>query len=272
MQAGMLDMGNVKYNSLKTKVMGIVNVTPDSFSDGGKYFNAKSAIKHAYQLIEEGVDILDIGAESTKPGASSITAQEEWKRLRPVLNELCKNSPVPISIDTYKSETAARSLESGAHIINDIWGGLWDQDMLKVVADAGCIYIWTHNREEPVILEPYNHLVEETHRGIEKCLEAGIKTENLMIDPGIGFGKTYEHDLLILNRLKDYCQIGYPVLLGTSRKSLIGNTLHVPTYERIEGSLATAALGVWMGVEALRVHDVQATVRCCRMIEAIKYQ
>ncbi|MCF8568248.1 dihydropteroate synthase [Alicyclobacillus tolerans] len=254
----------------RTKVMGIVNVTPDSFSDGGKYFDPSAAIAHAYRLIEEGADYLDVGAESTRPGHTPVTPEEEWSRLQPVLSELCKNSPVPVSVDTFKAATAQKSLELGVQVINDIWGGLADSEMLKVVADAGCEYIWMHNRNEPVNLDPFGALVEETKAGIERCLEAGIQPDKLWLDPGIGFGKTYEHNLMVLHRMEEYCGLGYPVLLGTSRKSVIGTTLSATPGERLEGSLATVSLAVWMGVQAVRVHDVQATVRTCRMVEAIR--
>jgi dihydropteroate synthase len=252
-----------------TLIMGIVNVTPDSFSDGGKFLDPKAAIEQAYRLVEEGADILDIGAESTRPGAEYVSAEDEWRRLEPVLRELCQNSPVPISVDTYKSSVAARAIELGIDIINDIWGGLADADMLNVVAQAKCGYIWMHNREHPVQENAFDALVHETRAGIERCLASGIDKALLWIDPGIGFGKTYHQNLSILRRLSEYCALGYPVLLGTSRKSVIGNTLNVPPADRLEGSLATAVLGVAAGVRCIRVHDVRATVRACRMTEAI---
>jgi dihydropteroate synthase len=251
--------------------MGIVNVTPDSFSDGGRYFDPDAAIRHAYTLIEEGADLIDIGAESTRPGHEPVDAAEEWRRLEPVLKELCRHCSVPISVDTYKAETAARALELGVHMINDVWGGLADDRMLAVVADAGCAYLWMHNRHEPAQERPFETLVAETEVGVERCLAAGIRPERLWIDPGIGFGKTYKDNLIILRRLAEYCErFPYPVLLGTSRKSVIGKTLDLPPDDRLEGSLATVALGVMAGVRAVRVHDVRATVRTCRMVEAIR--
>lgn len=253
----------------KTLVMGIVNVTPDSFSDGGQYFSPANAIRYAYQLIEDGADILDIGAESTRPTSSGISAEEEWARLEPVLRELCTNSPVPISVDTFKAKTAHNALDIGVDIINDVWGGLADLEMLPLISQAGCDYIWMHNRIEPPQGDGLFELMEETQRGIERCLEAGIAGRHLWIDPGIGFGKTYPQNLTALRRLDDYCTLGYPVLLGTSRKSVIGNTLHVPVGERLEGSLATVSIGVWAGIQAVRVHDVKETVRACHMVEAI---
>jgi dihydropteroate synthase len=253
----------------KTLVMGIVNVTPDSFSDGGKYFSPEDAIRHAYRLIEEGADLLDIGAESTRPNFHPVPHEEEWRRLEPVLSELCRNSPVPISVDTYKARTAARAIEMGAQIINDVWGGLQDPDMLSIVADAGCEYIWMHNRPAPAESDPFGVLMRETEAGVARCLDAGIAPDKLWIDPGIGFGKTYAHNLTILRRLHEYCDLNFPVLLGTSRKSVIGNTLNLPPDQRLEGSLATVVVGVMAGVRCVRVHDVLATVRACRMTEAI---
>ncbi|GGJ09055.1 hypothetical protein GCM10010885_17700 [Alicyclobacillus cellulosilyticus] len=254
----------------RTLVMGIVNVTPDSFSDGGKYERPEDAIRHAYELIEQGADILDIGAESTRPGHTPVPAEEEWARLAPVLRELCRNSPVPISVDTYKAVTAARALELGVAMINDVWGGLADPMMLSIVAEAGCHYLWMHNRREVIARETFTTVMAETQAGIARCLQAGIAPERLWIDPGIGFGKTMPGNLVLLRRLREYCALGYPVVLGVSRKRVIGYVLNLPVHEREEGSLAAAAWGVEAGVAAVRVHDVRATVRVCRMVEAIR--
>ncbi|WP_303802726.1 dihydropteroate synthase [Alicyclobacillus macrosporangiidus] len=256
--------------SSKTLVMGIVNVTPDSFSDGGRFYDPKDAIEHAYRLVEEGADVIDVGAESTRPGCTPVPEDEEWRRLEPVLRELCAHAPVPISVDTFKAATAARALELGADIINDVWGGLADPRMLQVVADAGCVYIWMHNRREPAPERAFDVLVEETRAGVARCLEAGIAEDKLWIDPGIGFAKTYDQNLQILRRLSEYCALGWPVLLGTSRKGVIGRTLGTSPADRLEGSLATVAWGVAAGVRMVRVHDVLATVRTCRMVEAIR--
>lgn len=253
-----------------TLVMGIVNVTPDSFSDGGRYFQPEKALDHARRLVAEGADVIDVGAESTRPTAEKLTPDEEIERLSPVLRELREVVSVPISIDTYHAKTAAYALEHGADMINDVWGGLADPDILRVAADAGCDYIYMHNRTEPALGNGVSYVLAETKQGIERCLEAGIKREHLWVDPGIGFGKTYEQNLQVLRDLRTYCSLGYPVLLGTSRKSFIGKTLDTTVDERLEGSLATVAAGVLKGVRAVRVHDVKATVRTCRMIEAIE--
>lgn len=255
----------------RTKVMGIVNVTPDSFFDGGLYAPASSAIEHAYRLIEEGADILDIGAESTRPHFQAVAQEEEWRRLKPVLTELCRNSPVPISVDTYKARTAAAALEVGVTTINDIWGGLADEDMLRIIASSTCNYIWMHNRPEPVTSRVLETLTEETKLGIDRCLDAGIEPTKLWIDPGIGFGKTRAQNLIVMQRLQGYCELGFPVLLGTSRKGFIGMVVGGEPSDRLEGTLATVCLGVAAGVHTVRVHDVQACVKACRMTEAILY-
>ena len=166
----------------RTLVMGIVNVTPDSFSDGGAYFRPSDAIRHAYQLIEEGADIIDVGAESTRPGATVVSADEEWRRLEPVLVELTKHTSVVISVDTYKANIADRALDLGVHIINDVWGGLADPHMVRVIRDSGCNYIWMHNRHTPAPQDAFGTLVRETKSGIERFLEAGVQKEKLWID------------------------------------------------------------------------------------------
>ncbi len=259
-------------NENRTLVMGILNITPDSFSDGGRYENPKAAIQHAYQMLEEGADIIDVGAESTRPGATKVKPREEWQRLEPVLRTLTKDSKITISVDTYKFETALRAMDMGAAIINDVWGGLADIYIHKFMAEDGeCNYIYTHNRHQPAEGDGWSELISETQTGIEHCLEVGIKPEKIWIDPGIGFGKTYEQNLNALRRLDEYTKLGYPVLLGTSRKSVIGEALDLPKEERLEGTLATVALAVQSGVRMVRVHDVLPTVRTCRMVEAIMY-
>lgn len=252
-----------------TRVMGIVNVTPDSFSDGGVAYRVSDAVSRACQLVEDGADIIDVGGESTRPGAAPVSAEEEWKRLGPVLHELCQVLHFPVSVDTYRAKTAAQALELGAIVINDVWGGLADPEMLPLVAEAGCTYVWMHNRTEPAA-NAFPTLVEETKQGVERARAAGVRPDQLWIDPGIGFGKTIEDNLTVLQRLSEYCELPYPVLLGTSRKRVIGETLGVDVSDRLAGSLATVALGVWAGVRAVRVHDVKETVRTCRMVEAIR--
>lgn len=250
-------------------MFGILNVTPDSFSDGGRYISPDDAIAHAIQMVKEGADWIDIGAESTRPGAEVISADEEWTRLAPVLTELVNTVQVPVSVDTYKVSVAEKALSVGSSAINDIWGGLSEPGMLDLVASAGCQYIWMNNRPSPSE-NPVQTLMDETNRGIEACLAAGIRPDCLWIDPGIGFGKTHEGNLAILKCLSDYTMLGFPVFLGTSRKRVVGNTLQVPADERVYGSLATVSLGVWAGCRAVRVHDVLPAVHTCRMVEAIR--
>lgn len=264
-----VDVPDTSIHGDKTLIMGIVNVTPDSFSDGGKYAIPDAAVTHACELVKQGADVLDIGGESTRPSHEPVSFEEEWRRLEPVLKALSGQVSVPLSVDTYKAKTAANAIEHGVTVINDIWGGLADPDMLKVVADAKCTYVWMHNRSTPAEGSAFATLVDETRDGIERCLEAGIAPARLWIDPGVGFGKTHQQNLTVLRRIEEYCGLGYPVLLGTSRKSVIGNTLNVPPDDRLEGSLATVALGVAGGVRCVRVHDVRATVHTCRMVEAI---
>lgn len=254
----------------RTLVMGIVNVTPDSFSDGGHYFSPADAIEHAHRLIAQGADILDIGGESTRPGGQGVSWQEEWRRIEPVLDELAGHCPIPISVDTYHARTAAAALEHGVACINDVWGGLADPDMYRVVNQAGCVYIWMHNRHTPALADPMGTLLQETMAGIERCLEAGVAPTQLWLDPGIGFGKTFSDNIEILHHLKDFCAMGYPVVLGTSRKRFIGRLLDdAPPMERLEGSLATAVLGAAAGVAAVRVHDVAQVCRALKVTDAI---
>lgn len=253
----------------RTLIMGILNITPDSFSDGGKFFSQTEAVNHAYRLIEEGADILDIGGESTRPGHQMVSAEEEWARLEPILRVLVKEVQVPISIDTYKAEVAARALEAGAHIINDIWGLQKDPDMARVVGEYNVPVVVMHNQDGT----DYHHLMGDIfsflRRSIELAEEHGLKGDQIILDPGIGFGKTTEQNLEVMARLEEFKSLGYPVLLGTSRKSMIGNTLNLPVDERLEGTLATSVIGVAASVDILRVHDVKANKRAVMMADAI---
>ena len=253
-----------------TQVMGILNVTPDSFSDGGKFAKVDAAIRHAYDLLEAGADVVDIGGESTRPTAEHVSAAEEFARIEPVLARLVRDRSIRLSVDTYKAEVATRALDYGVQMINDVWGGLADAKMLSTVAEAKCTYIWMHNRSARPVGDGWAELLEETLRGIERCLAVGIDKSKLWIDPGIGFGKSTTQNLLAIKRLPEYTELGYPVLLGTSRKSFIGTTLDLPPDDRLEGSLATVSFGVMAGVTCVRVHDVRETVRTCRMMEAIR--
>lgn len=253
----------------RTLVMGILNLTPDSFSDGGRYSNIEEAVAQAKRMVAEGVDIIDIGAESTRPQHEEVSAEEEWRRLEPVLKTLLEQVAIPISIDTYKASVAAKALEVGAHIINDVWGLQKDPDMAGVVGEYQAPVIVMHNQ----VGTTYHHLIGDMMsflRGSIELAEAhGLAGDQIIIDPGIGFGKTTEQNLEVMARLAEFRTLGHPVLLGTSRKSMIGKTLNLTVDERLEGTLATSVLGVVAGVDIIRVHDVQANCRAIQMTDAI---
>ncbi|HUX46564.1 MAG TPA: dihydropteroate synthase [Desulfosporosinus sp.] len=253
----------------RTLVMGILNVTPDSFSDGGRYLSIERAIAQAKRMVEEGADILDIGAESTRPQHEAVSAEEEWRRLEPVLKTLLEHVKIPVSIDTYKASVAAKALEAGAQMINDVWGLQKDPEMASVVGEYQVPVIVMHNQEGTT----YNHLIGDMltslRRSIELAEAHGLSGDQIIVDPGIGFGKTTGQNLEIMARLAEFRTLGHPVLLGTSRKSMIGKTLNQTVDERLEGTLATSVLGVVAGVDLIRVHDVQANCRAVQMADAI---
>lgn len=253
----------------KTYIMGILNVTPDSFSDGGKYNSVETALEQAQRLIKEGADIIDVGGESTRPGSETVSAAEEWCRVQPILEALVKYIDVPISIDTYKAEVAENALEIGAHIVNDIWGFQKDPEMASVVArfDAGAVLM--HNQEGTHYEDLMTDMLSFMQRSVNIALKAGINPACLMLDPGFGFGKTWIHNLDLMKNLHFMQQLGYPVLLGTSRKSTIGKVLDLPVGERIEGTAATVTMGITEGVDVVRVHDVKEMARVVKMTDAM---
>lgn len=275
--------GRRTYNlANRTYIMGILNVTPDSFSDGGLYFEPERAVERALEMIAEGADIIDIGGESTRPksaaygeGADVVDAEEECRRVLPVITELSGQSDIPISIDTYKSEVALRALDAGATIVNDISGFRFDPRMPETVARMGASVVLMHTKGTPrtMQMKPY---YEDLFREVRGYLQEGIEIakrygiEQIMIDPGIGFGKLQEHNLQLLNRLSDFRTLGYPILVGASRKSFIGNILHVPVEQRLEGSLAAAVSSVFFGANIVRVHDVKETKHAVMMADAIR--
>ena len=265
-----MKIGNTEFKlGERTYVMGILNVTPDSFSDGGKFNNIEAALKKTKELIDDGADIIDIGGESTRPNFEVVKAEEEIKRVVPIIKAIKENFDIPISIDTYKSETAKAAIEAGADLINDVWGFKKDKDMAKVAYEYGVPCILMHNREKA----EYNNLMEDVISDLEEsiniALEAGVKKENIILDPGIGFAKTLEENLKVMNNLEKIRDMGYPVLLGTSRKSMIGLTLDLPVDKRLEGTIATTVLGIVKGCEFIRVHDVLENKRACVMTDAI---
>lgn len=262
----------------RTFIMGILNVTKDSFSDGGLYDKTEKAVIRALEMKEEGADIIDIGGESTRPGATPCTVKEELKRVLPVVKRLIKEKiDLPISIDTYKSEVAKACLEEGAHIINDISGLRFDEKMGEVVASYKAAVVLMHIQGTPQTMQEnpqYKCVVSEIiaylRERINEAISFGIDKEKIIIDPGIGFGKTVEHNLEILNKLREFKSLGRPILIGTSRKSFIGKILDLPVEERLEGTAATVAISILNGANIIRVHDVKAMKRVAKMIDAIK--
>lgn len=252
-----------------TYVMGILNVTPDSFSDGGKYTEMDQALRHVEEMIGEGMDILDIGGESTRPGYTLLSDEEEISRVVPVIEKVESEFNIPISLDTYKSAVAEAGIRAGADMINDIWGLKYDDRLADVIARAQVPCCLMHNRKEPDYHNYMEDVLEDLRETIRIAHRAGISVENIMLDPGVGFGKTYENNLEIIGSLDRLKELGYPVLLGTSRKSVIGLTLDLPASERVEGTLVTTVYAVLKGASYVRVHDVKENVRAIRMAEAI---
>ena len=253
-----------------TKIMGILNVTPDSFSDGGRYNAVEQALARAKQLIRDGADAIDVGGESTRPGAQFVTADQEIDRVVPVIRRLKEELDVRISIDTYKPTVARAALEAGADIINDVWGSKWDdQSMAQVAEEFNVPIILMHNRDN----RNYGHFIEEVVGDLQESIEiaraAGVRENQIWLDPGIGFAKDYNQNLELMNRLDVITNLGFPVLLGTSRKSFIGQALDLPTEERVEGTIATTCLGIVKGCAWVRVHDVLENKRAAIMMDAM---
>ncbi|MCB8979692.1 MAG: dihydropteroate synthase [Ardenticatenaceae bacterium] len=272
----------------KTYVMGILNVTPDSFSGDGilqREDEIAAAVAQAQQFAADGADIIDIGGESTRPGSTPVTEAEELARVIPVIEAVRTAVPLPISVDTYRATVAEAALAAGANWINDVWGFRMDSRLAQVAAQANCPVVLMHNRSKPkdvaqeerlggryVGIE-YNDLIEDIKRelgeSVELALQAGVKEEHIILDPGVGFGKTVAQNLQIVNQLDQFKTMGYPILLGTSRKSFIGYTLDLPPEERLEGTAATVAIGIDRGADVVRVHDVKSIVRLAKMTDAI---
>ncbi len=250
-------------------VMGILNMTPDSFSDGGKWNDTDKALFHVEEMLADGMDILDVGGESTRPGYTMLSEEEEISRVAPIIEKIKARFDVPVSLDTYKSKVAEAGISAGADLINDIWGLKYDADMAAVIArgNVGCCL--SHNRKEAVYGDFMQDVAEDMSESIGLARQAGIPDDRIILDPGVGFGKTYEQNLEIIGRLEQMNMFGYPVLLGCSRKSVIGLTLELSVDERLEGTLATTVLAVMKGCSFVRVHDVKENVRVVRMTEAI---
>jgi len=261
-----------------TKVMGIVNITPDSFSQDGLLRKGKKAdaLSYAKKLINDGADMIDIGGESTRPGAQSISAQEEIKRVMPTLKALAKQCRVPVSIDTYKPEVAQQALDGGAVIVNTIMGAHPPQELLRMVKNYDAAIVLMHMRGTPRTMQKsirYKNLIGEIiaslRKSVEKCLEMGIKSDKIILDPGIGFGKTLEHNLEIINRLQTFTKLNKPLLIGTSRKSFIGKILNKDIPNRLMGTAATVCASIMNGAHIVRVHDCKAMKEVAVMTDAI---
>jgi len=262
--------------SERTLIMGIVNVTPDSFSDGGRFLDPADAVAHGQLLAEEGADILDIGGESTRPGADPVDADDEIARVVPVIEQLAKTIDIPLSIDTSKAVVARAALDAGATIINDVSAGRFDPPIMTLAGEREVPLILMHMLGVPrtMQLDPiYDDVVADIRSFLveraQVAIDFGVPPERIVIDPGIGFGKTPAHNLTLVKRLRDMTLPGYPVLVGASRKSFIGLTLDVSVDERLEGTLATTALAVWNGAAIVRAHDVRANLRIARMVDAV---
>ncbi|WP_286138324.1 dihydropteroate synthase [Bacillus sp. AFS055030] len=253
----------------ETIVMGILNVTPDSFSDGGRYNEIELAIQHAKKLIADGAKIIDVGGESTRPGAATVDVEEELRRVVPIITALAKEIDVPISIDTYKSEVAKQAVEAGATIINDVWGAKKDPKIAEVAAAYNVPICLMHNRTDENYYSLMSDLVCDLVESIQIAKRAGVKDEMIILDPGVGFAKSAEQNLEVLNQMEQIKALDYPVLLGTSRKRFIGEVLGTEVHERMEGTGATVCLGITKGCEIVRVHDVLAISRMTKMMDAM---
>ena len=255
----------------KTYIMGILNVTPDSFSDGGKWNEEDLALHHVEEMINAGADIIDVGGESTRPGYIQIDEMAECARVIPIIEKIRKNFDVPISIDTYKSSVALAALQAGADLVNDIWGFKYDKNIAEVTAryDAACCLM--HNRERAVYSDFMAEVLSDLQESVDIAQKAGVSRDKIVIDPGVGFAKSYEQNLEVINKLEQFGEVEVPVLLGTSRKSVIGLALDLPADERLEGTMATTVMAVMKGCSFVRVHDVKANKRAIQMTEAVLY-
>ena len=252
-----------------TYIMGILNVTPDSFSDGGKYNSIDSALKQAEKMISDGADIIDVGGESTRPNYEKISDEEEINRIAPIIEKIKSEFDIPVSVDTYKSKVAKEALISGADLINDIWGFKYDDKMAGIVGKSGASCCLMHNRKEPSYNDFISDVLADLQESVDIAIAAGVSADRIMLDPGVGFAKNYEQNIEVTNRLEELHKLGFPILLGTSRKSMIGLTLNLPPEERLEGTLATTVLAVMKSCLFVRVHDVLANKRVITMTERI---
>lgn len=268
-----MKINNREFNiGERTYIMGILNVTPDSFSDGGNFNSIELARKQVQKMIQDGADIIDVGGESTRPNYVRISDEEEIKRVVPIIKMIREEFDIPVSIDTYKTRVAHEAIEAGAGLINDIWGFKAEKGIAEVAAKYNVACCLMHNRDNNI----YDNLLEDIKKDLRESIKlakaAGVKDENIMLDPGIGFAKDCKQNLEVLNKLEQLKVLGYPILLGTSRKSTIGKVLNLPVDERVEGTMGTTAVGMMKGAcDFVRVHDVLQNARLVKMIDAILY-
>jgi len=253
----------------RTLIMGILNVTPDAFSDGGRYVDKKKAVEHAKEMVEQGADIIDIGGESTRPGHRSVSMETELARVLPIIETLSQTVSVPISIDTYKAETAKRALEAGAHIINDVWGAKRDPEIADVAAEKKAPIILMHNRNDRNYGDFISDVLQDIEESISIAKKAGVKDDKIILDPGIGFAKDTHENINMMQNLDRLVALGYPVLLATSKKSMIGNILDLPPEERVEGTGATVCYGIEKGCHIVRVHNVKEMSRMAKVMDVL---
>lgn len=268
---GIYRFGEVTIDFKKeTVVMGILNITPDSFSDGGKYRRIEAALARAEEMIRDGAKIIDIGGESTRPGHAPVSLDEELERIVPIIEAITSKLKCAVSIDTYKAGVAEAAMKAGAHIINDVWGAKREPKIAEVAAKYDAPIILTHNRE---VAEYKGRLIDEVVADLEECvdiaLQAGVTRENIWLDPGIGFAKDTLQNIVVMQGLQEISNMGYPLLLGTSRKSLIGSVLDLPVEERLEGTSATVCYGIEKGCHIVRVHDVKEIARATEMMDVL---
>lgn len=253
----------------RTHVMGILNTTPDSFSDGGKYATIEQVVEQAVEMENSGADIIDVGGESTRPNHKPVSLREELDRVIPAIKAIKEKISVPISIDTYKAETARQALEAGAEIVNDVWGAKKDPEIAAVAAEYNAPIVLTHNRTNMNYTSLIDNMKSDFYESIEIALKHGVEQGNIIIDPGIGFAKTVQDNIKVMNQLQEFAILGYPLLLGTSRKSFIGEILDVPPNQRDNGTGATTCLGIIKGIHIVRVHNVKLHVELVKMMDAM---
>jgi len=250
--------------------MGILNVTPDSFSDGGDFYDPEKAVLRAKTMVQEGADIIDVGGESTRPGYIKVSEEEEMSRVIPIIKSLALEVRAPISVDTNKASVAEEAIKAGAHIINDIWGLKRDPKMAEVAAKYQVPIIIMHNQDGTDYLgDIMEEIKKSLQQSVDLALNAGIRKENIILDPGIGFGKTAEQNMIVMGRLVELKDLGYPLLLGASRKSMLGKILDLPPKERLEGTIATTVMGIMQGIDIVRVHDIKENRRAALVTDAI---